>query len=191
MLSMHSNLTIYGIWIYVGSLGMIYGFVIRNTWVTEIRGTHIRFCIFFLLKVLLIYIYICILVQILCAMERKNSRILYSPDNKFARSHYNDLFSRISAKEISRVLCWWIIPLGHEKYHYCDVIMGMVASKITGLAIVCSTVYSDVDQRKHQSSVSLAFVWGIHRRPVNSSHKGPVTRKMFPFDDVIIVGVIY
>ena len=42
------------------------------------------------------------------------------------------------------------------------------------------------DQRKHQSPASLAFVWGIHRRPVNSPHKGPVTRKMFPFDDVVM-----
>ena len=41
---------------------------------------------------------------------------------------------------------------------------------------------------KHQSSVSLAFVRGIHRSPVNSSHKGPVTRIMFPFDDVIMEG---
>ena len=41
------------------------------------------------------------------------------------------------------------------------------------------------DQRWYQSSASLAFVWGIHRRPVNSPHKWPVTRKMFPFDDVI------
>ena len=41
-------------------------------------------------------------------------------------------------------------------------------------------------QRKHQSSASLAFVRGIHRRPVNSPHKWPVTRKMFPFDDVIM-----
>ena len=52
--------------------------------------------------------------------------------------------------------------------------------------IVYSTVYSDADQRKHQSSASLAFVWGIHRGPVNSPHKGPVTRKMCPFDDVIM-----
>ena len=44
------------------------------------------------------------------------------------------------------------------------------------------------DQRKHQSSASLAFVWGIHRWPVNSPHKGPV--KMFPFDDVIMVEII-
>ena len=43
------------------------------------------------------------------------------------------------------------------------------------------------DQRKHQSSVSLAFVWGIHRSPVNSPHKGPVTRKMLSFDDVIMI----
>ena len=42
------------------------------------------------------------------------------------------------------------------------------------------------DQSKHQSSASLAFVWGIHRGPVNSPHKWPVTRKMFPFDDVIM-----
>ena len=47
-----------------------------------------------------------------------------------------------------------------------------------------STVYSSADQRNHQSSASLAFVRGIYRRPVTSPHKGPVTRKMFPFDDV-------
>ena len=40
--------------------------------------------------------------------------------------------------------------------------------------------------KKHQSSAPLAFVRGIHRWPVNSPHKGPVTRKMLPFDDVIM-----
>ena len=64
--------------------------------------------------------------------------------------------------------------------------MGTEASQITSLTIVYSTVYSDADQNKHQSSASLAFVRGIHRGPVNSPHKGPVTRKMFPFDDVIM-----
>ena len=64
--------------------------------------------------------------------------------------------------------------------------MSAVASQITSLTIVCSTVYPDADQRKHQSSASLAFVWGIHRGPVNSPHKWPVTRKMSPFDDVIM-----
>ena len=71
--------------------------------------------------------------------------------------------------------------------HYNDVIMGAIASQITSLTIVYSKVYSDADQRKHESSASLAFVQGIHRRgPVNSPHKWPVTRKMFPFDDVIM-----
>ena len=69
--------------------------------------------------------------------------------------------------------------------HYGDAIMGAIASQITSLTVVYSTVYSDADQRKHQSSASLAFVRGIHRGPVNSPHKWPVTRKMFPFDDVI------
>ena len=58
--------------------------------------------------------------------------------------------------------------------------MGAIASQITCLAIVYSTIYSDADQRKHQSSASLAFMWGIHR--------GLVTRKMFPFDEVIMIG---
>ena len=44
--------------------------------------------------------------------------------------------------------------------------MGVIASQITSLMIVYSTVYSDADQRKHQSSVSLAFVRGIHRDTV-------------------------
>ena len=70
--------------------------------------------------------------------------------------------------------------------HYDDVIMGTIASQITSLTIVYSTVYSGADQSKHQSTASLAFVWGIDRGPVNSPHKWPVTRKMFPFDDVIM-----
>ena len=78
-------------------------------------------------------------------------------------------------------------PVRYHIDHYCDVIMGAVAFQINSFAIVYSTVYSDADQRKHQSSASLAFVRGIHRGPVNSPHKWPVTRKMFPFDDVIMI----
>ena len=63
--------------------------------------------------------------------------------------------------------------------------MGTIASQITSLTTVCSTVYSDADQRKHQCSASL-LVRGMHRWPVNSLPKWPVTRKMFPFDDVIM-----
>ena len=62
--------------------------------------------------------------------------------------------------------------------HYSDVIIGAMASQITSLMIFYSTVDSGADQRKHQGSGD--------RWPVNSPHKGPVTRKMFPFDDVIM-----
>ena len=64
--------------------------------------------------------------------------------------------------------------------HYGDVIISTMASQITSVSIIYSTVCSNADHRKHQSSASLAFVRGIHRWP------GPVTRKMFPFGDVIM-----
>ena len=64
-------------------------------------------------------------------------------------------------------------------FHYNDGIMNAMASQITSLTIVYSSVYSGADPRKHQSSASLAFVRGIHRWPVNSPHKGPVTRNIF------------
>ena len=83
------------------------------------------------------------------------------------------------------VLGWWEIEQNFE-IHCIDVIMTTMASQITSLTVVYSIAYSDADQRKHQSSASLTFVRGIHRGPVNSPHKGPVTRKMFPFDDVIM-----
>ena len=70
---------------------------------------------------------------------------------------------------------------------YNDVIMGAIASQITSLPVVYSIVYSDADQRKHQSSASLVFVRGIHRGPVNFPHKRPVTLKVFPFDDVFML----
>ena len=70
--------------------------------------------------------------------------------------------------------------------HYGDVTIDTIASQITSLTIVYATVYSDADQRKHHSSASLAFVREIRRWPVNPPHKWPVTRKIFPFDDVIM-----
>ena len=69
--------------------------------------------------------------------------------------------------------------------YYDDVIISAMVYRITSL---CSNVYSGIDQRKNQSFASLAFVRGIRRWPVNSPHKGPVTRKMFPLDDVIMNG---
>ena len=79
-------------------------------------------------------------------------------------------------------------PSCHHKsrFHYDCVITSAMTSQNTSLTVVYSTVYSGTDERKHQSSASLAFVRGIHRWPVNSPHKWPVSRKMFPFDDVIM-----
>ena len=79
-------------------------------------------------------------------------------------------------------LCAWCI----FHVHYNDDIMGGIASQITSLTIIYSTVYSVAVQRKHKSSATLAFVGEIHRWPVNSPHKWPVTPKMFYFDDVIM-----
>ena len=64
-------------------------------------------------------------------------------------------------------------------FHYTDVIMTMMASQITSLTVVYSTVYSDADQRKHQSSASLAFVWGIHRDRWIPRTKGQLRGKCF------------
>ena len=85
--------------------------------------------------------------------------------------------------------CWpsggTVLTTKLHKYHYNDVIMGAMASQIISLTILYSTVYSGAD-KKNPSSASLAFVRGIHRWPVNSPHKGPVTREMLPVDDVIM-----
>ena len=91
---------------------------------------------------------------------------------------FNSVWLWILAGKAYNVCC--------KTHHYSDVIMGDIAHQITSIAIAYSNVYSGTDQRKHQSSASLAFVRGIHRRPVNSPHKWPVTRKIFPFDDVIM-----
>ena len=76
-----------------------------------------------------------------------------------------------------------------SKIHYKDVMVSVRASQITSLANAYSIIYSGADQNKHQSSTSLAFVRGIHRWPVNSPRKRPVTQKMFPIDDVIMCQV--
>ena len=85
----------------------------------------------------------------------------------------------------------WTEVFAHDKIHYRDVIMKTIAFQISSVSIVYLTVSTGADQRKHQSSASLAFVRVIYRGPVNSPHKGPVTRKMFPFDDVIMHSLNY
>ena len=81
------------------------------------------------------------------------------------------------------------IQLTISQHNCSDVIMSAMESQITVVSMVCSTVCSGADQRKHQSSTSLAFMRGIHQWPVYSPNKGSVTRKMFPFDDVIMAKI--
>ena len=71
------------------------------------------------------------------------------------------------------------LPCPLNQLNYNGVIKNATASQIIGVSVVYSTVVSDTDQRKHQTSASLAFVRGIHRWPVNSPHKWPVKRKCF------------
>ena len=63
--------------------------------------------------------------------------------------------------------------------HYIDVIMITMASQITSLTVVYSTVNSDADERKHQSSASLAFLWGIHWDRWIPRTKGQLRGKCF------------
>ena len=84
-------------------------------------------------------------------------------------------------------MSWSVNVLVLVCLHYSDVIMSPMASQITSFTIVYSTGFLSADHRKHQRFASLAFERGIHRWPVSSRQKGPVTRKMFSFDDVIMV----
>ena len=84
------------------------------------------------------------------------------------------------------ITCSCVSDIAFHCPHYSDVIMNAMASQITGLTIVYSTVYSGTDKTKHQSSASLALCGEFTGHQWVPPHKGPVTRKMFPFDDVIM-----
>ena len=77
---------------------------------------------------------------------------------------------------------WW----KNKEQHYSDLTMSTMTSQITSISTVCSVICSGKLQRKHQSSASLAFLRGINQWLVDSPNGGPVTRKMFPLDDVIM-----
>ena len=79
-----------------------------------------------------------------------------------------------------------VTPYGVKHFHCGDAIMSTMASQIISLSIVCSTVCSGADQRKTSKLRVTGLCVGNSPEPVNSPHKGPVTRKMFPFDDVIM-----
>ena len=88
------------------------------------------------------------------------------------KKHFSEIrieIQQIRFKEISFKMCT----------HYNDVIMTTIGSQITSLTVVYSTVYSDEDQRKLQSSASLAFVWGIHRDRWIPRTKGQLRGKCF------------
>ena len=99
-----------------------------------------------------------------------------------------------------RLITLWLlacsVPLGNTRIssqlpskfismHYNDVVMTMMASQITSLTVVYSTVYSDAERKTSKLRVTGLCV-GNSPGPVNSPHKWPITRKMFPFDDVIM-----
>ena len=109
---------------------------------------------------------------------------------KFSVKFFNLSTIAISGNSSIGLILVCYFPWRHDIKHYYDAIMGEMASQITSPPILYLSVYSGADQRKHQSSASLAFVRGIHRRPVNFPHKGPVTRKTFPFDDVIMNKIV-
>ena len=97
---------------------------------------------------------------------------------------------------INRRLCPTLLSLYTHRYimeapiamvNYNGVIMSIWRLKSPALPLFTQPFIQGKDQGKHQSSASLAFLRGIHRSPMNSPHKGPVTQKMFPFDDIIMV----
>ena len=81
----------------------------------------------------------------------------------------------------------WTRYIEISTYHYCDVIMSAVASQINGVAIACWTVCSGEVQRKYQSSASHWPLWCNPPGTGGFPHVRPATRKMFPFDDVIMI----
>ena len=111
------------------------------------------------------------ILHVLCFVAVRDHQVL-SLSFTITSPALGQCFHCLNASELSLTLQW--------RHTECD------GSQIASLMIVYSTIYSGADQRKHQSSTSLAFVRGIHRGPMNSTHEGPVTRKMFPFDDVIM-----
>ena len=128
-----------------------------------------------------------------CTYRQSNTTIAISTLDIVEQRNYGTVFSTTDNANWSGflvqsfyVMIQLIMP-SPIPCHPCDVIMNTMSSQITSISIIYSiVVFSAEDQGKHQSSPSMAFVRGIHRSPVNSPHKGLVTRKIFPFDDVIM-----
>ena len=108
--------------------------------------------------------------------SKDRSHIVTNSNRKTNNSHIK---CRITLSGLVQYTC---SPLRHwNSQQYIDIIMTTMASQITSLMVVYSTVYSDADQRKHQSSTSLAFVWGIHRDRWIPRTKGQLCGNCFHF----------
>ena len=103
--------------------------------------------------------------------DRRFLGIVFTDQSPIDLQSKNTVFNRTVLKLVAAVFFFSRKAVADRLQYMCD----------RGL-----NGYSGEDERKHQSSAFLAFVRGIHRGPVNSPHKWPVTRKMFPFDDVIM-----
>ena len=129
--------------------------------------------------------------SVCCICDTMASDVLPTQGARTSAAMVLNLFSKIipvSAPEgliiMSEILqivylTYLIQMTGSNRYHYIDIIMGAIASQITSITVVYSAVYSDADQRKHQSSASLAFVWGIHRDRWIPRTKGQLRGKCF------------
>ena len=109
----------------------------------------------------------------------------------FSHQHCSD-----SKPDMPPTACFKIVwSLRHQiiinHNHYSDVIMSAIAAQITSVLVVYSTICWSTDQRKRQRSASLGFVREFTGDRWNSPHKGPPTRKMFPFDDTIMIFAMY
>ena len=156
-------------------LSFIYVIHVRDGWHTISRYLYAVCCLPLLSSVwvqfgrdrpLMTYgIYVSSLINFILNSKMLNNdvdaKFLYNERNRFS----------ITCAGINPASICPNTEMSRKIMHYNDVIMEAIAYQITSLTIVYSIVYSDADQRKHQSSASLAFVWGIHRGPVNSPHK--------------------
>ena len=119
--------------------------------------------------------------------DRLNIEISHQGSESHLKDFYNGNLHTWKDSLYSQTGSWWciyMVIIGLAVINCSDVIIGTVTSQISGVSIACSTVCSGVGQRKHQSSASRTFVRGVLWSPVDVPHKGPVTRKMLPFNDV-------
>ena len=109
---------------------------------------------------------------------RKPKRVVQNKNN--GHKNPNDSHNYKTCQGVSKRNTWCQnAQIAITPFHYDDAIMSTIASQITSLMVLYSIVYSDADQRKHQSSASLAFVWGIHRDRWIPRTKGQLRGKCF------------